>query len=91
MSHVYHELPRVVLGDDCEACLRRAKTIEGLAGLDTQNLQTLAGLAYVMNLGPEGGFYDSAKVSDSDRRAVDNLRLAARIVFASGITEETAR
>ena len=90
MSHAYHELPRIVLGDDCDECVERSRTLEGLASLDEINLRRLA--LFSAELKASSDPYDKpAHASHGDMRAVDNLRLAARIVFKSGITEETAR
>lgn len=83
--HDRHVLPRRVLGDDCAECRSRAETIEGLAHLDPHNLAKLAWLAQ------QAKTDRPVDASDADMRAVDNLRLAARIVYASGISEETAR
>lgn len=86
MTHAYHQLPRVVLGDDCEECRRRASDIEGLASLDAGNLRLLGELANDLAVGRP-----RPDASTADMRAVENLRLAARIVYESGITEEAAR
>ena len=93
MSHAYHELPKVVLGDDCEECVERSQTIEGLASLDEVNLRRLVSLVAEMPRGRFGGVVmeQPSHASKADMRAVENLRLAARIVFASGITEVAAR
>lgn len=88
MSHAVHLLPRRIFGDDCEECVGRANSIEGLIHLDSSNIVKLGDLAAEM--GPRHGAIPSG-MSRADVRAVDNLRLAARIVFASGITEEVAR
>lgn len=87
MSHEYHKLPRVVLGDDCEECRYRAGSIERLSSLDSTNIAKLGALG---NSGYENGVLPD-EASEADKAALANLRLAARIVFASGITEEAAR
>ena len=88
MSHGHHDLPRRIFGDDCEECVERASSIPRLAELDSTNIVKLGDLAAELH---EARPALSARVSYSDERAVENLRLAARIVFASGITEEVAR
>lgn len=87
MSHALHKLPRVIFGDDCEECRERAASIKRLSALDSMNLRKLGALA---NSGYENGVLP-AEASIADEQAVENLRLAARIVFASGIREEAAR
>ena len=89
MSHGYHDLPRRIFGDDCEECVERASTIPGLAELDSTNIVKLGDLAAELSI--ERIDRREAGVSYADEKAVENLRLAARIVFASGITEEVAR
>ncbi len=94
MSHAIHNLPRRIFGDDCEECVERASDIMRLSSLDSDNIVKLGDLAAEMaqhrakfkavGSRPPG-------VSYADVRAVQNLRLAARIVFASGITKEVAR
>lgn len=88
MSHAIHKLPRRILGDDCEECVERSKDIARLSSLDSSNIVKLGDLAKEMTL-HRGDW--PPEVSYADARAVENLRLAARIVFASGITEEVAR
>lgn len=89
MSHGHHDLPRRIFGDDCEECVSRALTIPGLAELDSSNIVKLGDLA--AELSEERIDRREAGVSFADEKAVENLRLAARIVFASGISEEVAR
>jgi len=92
MSHGHHDLPRRIFGDDCEECVGRASTIVGLAALDSINIKKLGDLALEFHANP--GTEDQPQelgASFADVRAVGNLRLAARIVFASGIDEEVAR
>lgn len=94
MSHAVHKLPRRIFGDDCEECVERSGNIARLSSLDSSNIVKLGDLAAEVGIHradfrtpgsrPPGASY-------ADVRAVDNLRLAARIVFASGITEEVAR
>ena len=83
--HDRHVTPYRVLADDCAECRGRAQSIEGLAQLDNRNLMMLASLAQQekMDRPPD--------TSAMDMWAVSNLRLAARIVYTSGISEETAR
>jgi hypothetical protein len=92
MSHGYHKKPRRVLGDDCKECVSRAQTIRGLVVLDPENLAKLAALAAEVKADPYGEDTPQASfgASYADMKAVDNLRSAARIVFASGITKEIA-
>ncbi len=87
MSHGHHDLPRRVLGDDCQECVQRSMTIEGLAALDDGNLRKLAELAAELQDGIVGKPGD---ISWADMKAVGNLRLAARLTYRSGITEHTA-
>ncbi len=89
MSHGYHRKPRRIFGDDCEECVERASTIAGLAGLDSTNIVKLGHLAAELSI--ERIDLREVGVSYADEKAVENLRLAARIVFASGITEKVAR
>ncbi len=96
MSHGYHRKPRRIFGDDCEECVERASTVEGLAELDSTNIVKLGDLAAELSEMKSSGKWDdvhyvAAEVSYADEKAVEKLRLAARIVFASGITEEVAR
>lgn len=95
MTHAPHLLPRLVLGDDCEECVARAQSLEGLAQLDELSLARLGVLAHqVADLRRAGRAYKltaSLGVSNADLRAVEILRLAARLVHAAGITEEDAR
>ena len=92
MTHGYHDLPRRIFGDDCEECVSRASTIEGLAALDSSNIKKLGDLALEVHANP-GSEDEPQELGDSyaDLKAVENLRLAARIVFASGIDSEVAR
>ena len=93
MSHGHHDLPRRIFGDDCEECVERAKTLPGLGYLDDSNIRKLADLAAEVRANPYGEDTPqlSFGASYADMKAVDNLRLAARIVFRSGITEEVCR
>jgi hypothetical protein len=93
MSHEYHEKPRRILGDDCEECVGRAQTIERLRFLDDGRLHKLADLAAEVRADPYGEDTPQASfgASHADMKAVGNLRLAARIVYKSGITEEIAQ
>ena len=89
MTHGHHDKPRRILGDDCDECVGRSKNIEGLVRLDPFNIHKLARLAAELHGRgpidtPPPGF------SHADIRAIDNLRLAGRLVFASGITSEVA-
>ena len=87
MSHAIHKLPRRIFGDDCEECVERSGDIARLSSLDSSNIVKLGDLAAEI-YGPMP--YDGETVSNADYRAVANLRLAARIVFASEITKEVA-
>jgi hypothetical protein len=83
MSHRYHgDLVGLVLRDGCEECEERADSILGLTALDSTNIRRIATMA---RMKPDEG------MSLADDRAVSWLRLAGRIVFASGITEEECR
>lgn len=87
MSHAYHgNLHGSVLKDGCDECEARVK-LPGMSSLDDDNLQRLAVLAVRDSIIP----LDRSEVSHADIAAIENLRLMARIVFASGITEEVSR
>ena len=93
MTHGHHDLPRRIFGDDCEECRQRASTIAGLAELDSANIVKLGDLAAEMDRArssttPLGRLVSNLSITD--QKAVENLRLAARLVFASGITEKVA-
>lgn len=94
MSHSPHLLPRRILGDDCEECVSRAMDLNGLSQLDDTNIEKLADLAaekMVINGGLGLVRPQEIGASYADMKAVETLRLAARIVYRSGITEEVAR
>ena len=94
MTHAPHPEAEIrrVLGDNCEECLARSKDLNGLSQLDNSNLRKLAELAKEIH-----DFQGTLRrpqelgASYADRQAVETLRLAARIVFRSGITEKVAR
>ncbi len=93
MTHGHHDLPRRIFGDDCEECVERSSSIAGLAELDSTNIVKLGDLAAEMHRArrstiPLGRVV--SKLSYADQKAVENLRLAGRLVFASGITKEVA-
>ncbi len=89
MVHGPHLRPCRIFADDCEECVERSSTIEGLMWLDSTNILKLGDLAEeVRSSAPH---LVSPPMSDADIRAVENLRLAGRIVYRSGITEEVAR
>ncbi len=90
MSHGPHELPRRVLGDDCQECVSRSLDLNGLSQLDDNNLKELAVLADELKLSDLEMGPSAFDASWADFKAVDTLRLAARIVYRSGITEHTA-
>lgn len=92
MTHAVHVQPRRIFGDDCEECDQRAASVRGLVALDPNNIRRLADLAAEMKVGGFSGDPDDSPPDSSraDMKAVDNLRMAARVVFASGITEEVA-
>ncbi len=90
MSHAPHQGIRRVLGDDCEECVGRAGDLNGLSQLDTGNLKELAKLAtekqaskFILRPSDLGASY-------ADMKAVETLRLAARIVNRSGISPAVA-
>ncbi len=91
MSHGPHELPRRVLGDDCHECRSRANDLYGLSQLDDKNIAKLADLAAEKQAMTNLVRPQDIGASYADMRAINTLRLAARIVFRSGITEEVAR
>ncbi len=80
MSHSPHEGPGLVLNDECEECQGRT-TLPGMANLDNTNLRRLVTLH--RHKPPEMGW--------ADQKAVENLRLMGRLVFASGMTKEEAQ
>lgn len=85
MSHSPHLTPRRVLGDDCEECVMRSQSVLGLTYLDASNMRRLADLATETR---DGGKPDDA--SWADMKAVDTLRMAARVVYRSGIDPDVA-
>ena len=95
MIHELHKGPRVVFGDDCDECVSRCDTLDGLAALDRINLVKLGALAARVVELRRAGLASRAGAllgaSYVDMRAVDVLLLAARLVHGSGITEEDAR
>ena len=91
MSHGHHDLPRRILGDDCAECVERSLDLNGLSNLDDTNIKKLGDLAAEIKATPGLMRPQEIGASYADRKAVETLRLAARIVFASGITEEVAR
>jgi len=82
--HGIHEGFFVVLADSCDRCVWYADNI-GL--LDDTNLQHLAEVA--TNL--KNGSLTHTYLSEADYKASENLRMIARTVFKSGISEEVAR
>ena len=82
MSHAYHgDLKGTVLYDGCDECENRVR-LPAMASLDNNSLQTLV----EVNTQDMVGY-----LSHAESVAYDNLRLYARIVFASGITKELAQ
>jgi hypothetical protein len=85
MSHAIHELPRLIFGDDCEECVDRCRTIDGLGALDSENIVALGSMVKALkehrDLRPKGWSY-------ADVKACETLASAARIVFASGVQPE---
>jgi len=63
-----------------------------VSGLDTQNKQKLARLAQEVVADPYGADtpQESFGASRADMKAVDLLRMAARLTFESGITMRIA-
>ncbi len=88
MTHGRHQGRHQIFADDCEECIERASTIAGLASLDAKNIKKLGDLAFESRL---LSGVATPPMSLADAKAIENLRLAARIVFASKITEEVAR
>lgn len=86
MVHSLHKSAGTVLFDDCEACFKTGEYIEDL---DDDSLQWLADKAAVM--ASQFDDPDTHDLSMNERRAISRLRLYARVVFRSGITEEVAR
>ena len=88
MTHAPHQGTRRVLGDDCDECVARANDLNGLSQLDGHSLRELANLA-----AQASGKYADPKTfgaSHADMKAVETLRLAARIVYRSGIDPDVA-
>ena len=91
MTHQVHHLPRRIFGDDCEECVERASSIQGLvAGLDAHNKVKLGDLAHELYVLEIGDHNKPADISWADLKAVDQLRMAARLTFATMITMEVA-
>ena len=91
MTHGPHTTPRRVLGDDCHECRSRANDLYGLSQLDDTNIAKIADLAAEKKAMTNLVRPQDIGASYADMIAVNTLRLAARIVFTSGITEEVAR
>ena len=93
MTHDRHLLPRRIFGDDCEECVERASSIHRMvAGLDNSNKRKLGDLALEVHSNP--GSEDNPHelgASYADMKAVENLRMAGRLVFASGVLAEVCR
>ncbi len=87
--HAPHQGTRRVLGDDCDECVARADDLHGLSQLDTQNLRELADIAAEKAETPILRPQDIG-ASYADMKAVETLRLAARIVYRSGIDPDVA-
>lgn len=86
MSHDPHDhLKGIVLFDGCFECESRAgKGLDGLFELDESSLRILATYS-----GP--GQRESSVLSYADRKAIDTLRAAGRVVFRSELREADAR
>ncbi len=83
-AHAAHEGVAVVLYDGCTRCAYQSTDLTHLDDGSLYKLATLAG-------GIQGHHLPSYDYSANDAIAVQKLRQMARIVFASGITEEVAR
>ncbi len=89
MSHSVHQLPRRIFGDDCEKCVERASSIPRMiSGLDAQNKLKLGALATEVYRDHIDFHNKPDDISWADLRAVDTLRMAARLVFATGISDK---
>lgn len=91
MSHGPHQGTYTVLEDDCEECIGRAGDLNGLSQLDDNNLQELARLATLQFELPNIMRPSEIGASYLDIRAVETLRLAARLVYRSGISEQVSK
>lgn len=85
--HESHEGRGTVLWDGCEACIYIAT--EFLEELDDEGLQWLADQAAALKC--QFDHPSTHDLSLNERRAISRLRLYARIVFKSGMSEEVAR
>lgn len=91
MSHGPHQGTRRVLGDDCDECVSRSKDLNGMSQIDDSKLKELAKLAGEIHaFGTGGSPLSRFGASFADINAVETLRLMARIVYRSGITQEVA-
>ena len=93
MTHGPHIKQRRIFGDDCEECVERANSIPRMvSGLDATNKRRLARLAQEVVADPYGADtpQESFGASRADIKAVDLLRMAARLTFETGISMEIA-
>lgn len=86
MIHSLHKSNGRVLFDDCQSCDYLATHPEEL---DEDSLKFLAEMASIMHI----SFEDPAThgLSMNERRAISRLRMYARTVHRSGMSEEVAR
>lgn len=83
-NEVYSRGAEVVLFDDCDRCYYHSRAPEDL---DNGSLKALADLAFKR----ANGALPLSLLTGAEAQAIARLRLYARTVFASGITEEVAR
>ena len=83
-AHAPHGVTESILYDNCPRCEYQALN---LWELDTTSLRNLAALARFLH---DGGLRRS-ELTNTEIKAVEHLRLIARVVFASGIGRREAK
>lgn len=84
-AHAPHGVTEAVLYDDCARCEYQALN---LWELDTTSLRNLANLARYLK---DGDSIRRSDLTNNEVRAIEQLRLMARVVFASEITRRVAK
>ena len=83
-AHAPHGVTEAVLYDDCARCEYQSRN---LWELDTTSLRNLAHLARYLNTGG----IRRTDLTNNELVAIEQLRLMARTVYKSEITEEVAK
>ena len=82
-AHVYHEEIGPILKDKCPRCLEHAQT------LTEMDPERVARLIDEWRADQEGQI--DRRLTETERHAIERIRMWGRVVFASGITEEECR